>query len=132
MDSTRAKKILIVDDEPDVVAYLSTLFKDNNFDVITAMDGKEAYDKAVSQKPDIISLDITMPEESGLRTYRDLHENEATRDIPIIILTGVSYGYKSFERFLQTRKQVPPPAAFFEKPINRDELLSKVREILGI
>ena len=132
MDSTRAKKILIVDDEPYVVAYLRALFKDNGFEVITATDGKEAYDKAVSETPDIISLDITMPEESGLRTYKDLQENEATRDIPVIVVTGISYGHKSFERFLQTRKQFPPPAAFFEKPIDRDELLKKTREILGM
>lgn len=132
MDPTRAKKILIVDDEPDVVAYLCSFFEDNGFEVIPAYNGKEAFDKAVSEKPDLISLDITMPEESGLRTYRDLQETEATKDIPVVIVTGVSYGYKSFERFMQTRKQFKSPAGFFEKPIDRDELLAKVKGILGM
>jgi hypothetical protein len=73
-----------------------------------------------------------MPEESGIRCYRDLCENESTKNIPVVIVTGVSYGFKSFERFLSTRKQVPPPAAFFEKPIDHDELLKKTKELLGI
>lgn len=125
------KKILVVDDEPDVVTYLQTLFEDHGYAVITAETGKEAYEKAVREKPDLITLDITMPEESGLRCYRDLSENEATGRIPVFVITGVSYGYKSFERFISSRRQVPPPAAFFEKPIERDELLDKTKEVLG-
>lgn len=132
MGNTTAKKVLVVDDEPDVITYLNALFEDNGFDVISATNGKEAFDLAQKEKPDIISLDITMPEESGLRAYRDLQENPVTKGIPVIIVTGVSYGYKSFEKFLQTRRQVKPPAAFFEKPIDREELLSKVKEILGM
>ena len=126
------KKILVVDDEQDILTYLQALYEDNGFTVITAMTGKEAFAKATAERPDLITLDITMPEESGLRCYRDLCSNEKTKDIPVIIVTGVSYGYKSFETFLASRKQVPPPAAFFEKPIEREELLQKTREILGI
>lgn len=125
------KKILVVDDEPDVVTYLQTLYEDNGFDVITAGTGKEAFEKASNEKPDLITLDITMPEESGIRCYRDLCGDDATKHIPVIVVTGVSYGYKSFEKFISTRKQVPPPAAFFEKPIERELLLKKTRELLG-
>lgn len=129
MNANLMKKILIVDDDPDVVTYLSAFFEDNGFAVISAVNGKEAFDKAVNDRPDLISLDITMPEESGVRTYRDLQETESTRDIPVIIVTGIS---SDFKRFIETRRQVKPPAGYFEKPIDRDELLRKVREILGM
>lgn len=128
MDETSAKKILIVDDEPDVIIYLSTFFEDNGFIAVSAQNGQEAFDKAVGEKPDVITLDITMPQESGVRAYRDLREAEATKNIPVIIVTGIS---SDFKRFIETRKQVKPPDGYFEKPIDRDELLARVKEILA-
>lgn len=123
------KKILIVDDEPDVLAYLGTFLEDNGFQVLTAVNGKEAFDQALTQQPDLITLDITMPEESGVRAFRDLQEHKATGAIPVVIVTGIA---SDFKRFLETRKQVKPPAAYFEKPIDRDALLTKVKQILGM
>ncbi len=123
------KKILIIDDEEDVRTYLSTFFTDNGFSAISAVDGKEGIQKAVAEKPDIITLDISMPEESGVRALRDLQNNEVTKNIPVIIVTGVSTDIK---RFIESRKQVHPPEGFFEKPIDRDELLKKVKELLKI
>ena len=121
------KKILIVDDEEDVRRYLGTFFKDNGFLAITAVDGKEGVQKAADEKPDLITLDVSMPEESGVRALRDIQNNEVTKDIPVIIITGVSLDFK---RFIETRKQVHPPEGYFEKPVDRDELLKKVKELL--
>ena len=121
------KKILIIDDEEDVITYLSTLFTDNGFSAISAVDGKEGIEKAVAEKPDLITLDVSMPEESGVRALRDLQNNEVTKNIPVIIVTGVSTDIK---RFIESRKQVHPPEGFFEKPIDRDKLLKKVKELL--
>jgi CheY-like chemotaxis protein len=121
------KKILIIDDEEDVITYLSTFFIDSGFSAISAVDGKEGVQKAVAEKPDIITLDISMPEESGVKALRDLQNNEVTKNIPVIIVTGVSADIK---RFIESRKQVHPPEGFFEKPIDRDELLKKVKELL--
>ncbi len=123
------KKILIVDDDMDIVKYLTTFLEDSGFQVITAYDGKEGYEKAVSEKPDLITLDITMPVESGVRAIRDIQENDATMNIPVFIITGVS---KEFENFISTRKQVHPPIAYFEKPIDRDLLLKRIKDILSI
>jgi CheY-like chemotaxis protein len=92
-----------------------------------AADGKEGFEKVKLNKPDLITLDITIPEESGVRMYRDLHQDAETAKIPVIIVTGVSH---EFKRFIETRRQVPPPAGYFEKPINREEFLGKVKEIL--
>lgn len=129
MTANAKKKILIVDDEPDVVVYLKALLEDNGFDTITAVNGKEGMEKTLADKPDLITLDITMPEESGVRMFRDLQANDATKNIPIVIITGVSF---EFKRFIETRRQVEPPTAYFEKPIDREELLAKIREILSV
>ena len=122
------KKILIIDDEDDVITYLSTLFIDNGYEVTSANDGKVGVQKAIAENPDLITLDISMPEESGVRTLRDLQTNDVTKNTPVIIVTGVSTDIK---RFIESRKQVHPPEGFFEKPIDRDKLLEKVKELIA-
>jgi CheY-like chemotaxis protein len=122
------KKILIIDDEEDVITYLSTLFIDNDYEVTSANDGKVGVQKAIAENPDLITLDISMPEESGVRTLRDLQTNEVTKNTPVIIVTGVSTDIK---RFIESRRQVHPPEGFFEKPIDRDKLLEKVKELIA-
>jgi len=122
------KKILIIDDEEDVITYLSTLFTDNGYEVTSANDGKVGVDKAIAENPDLITLDISMPEESGVRTLRDLQTNQVTKNTPVIIVTGVSADIK---KFIESRKQVHPPEGFFEKPIDRDKLLEKVQELIA-
>ena len=112
--------------EEDIRRYLGTLFEDNGYTAITADDGKEGVRKAVEEKPDLITLDVSMPEESGVRALRDIQSNESTSEIPVIIITGVSIDFK---RFIETRKQVHPPEGYFEKPVDRDELLKKVEEL---
>jgi len=124
---TDGKKILIIDDEEDVLTYLSVFFADNGFNVLEAQNGKEGVEKAFSEKPDIITLDVSMPEESGVKALRELQENKITRNTPVIIVTGVA---SDFKRFIETRKQVHPPEGYFEKPVDRDELLRKVKELL--
>lgn len=122
------KTILVVDDECDVLDYLTTFFEDHGYGTLTARDGEEGMAEARARTPDLITLDITMPNESGVRMFRDLQGDPRTADIPVIIVTGIS---SEFQRFIRTRKQVKPPAAYFEKPIDRDALLSAVRTALG-
>ena len=122
------KKILIVDDEPDIVEWFSTLFEDNGYDTISARDGFDGFEKAESEMPDLITLDITMDKESGVKMYRKLHDSEKTNKIPVIMITGVD---PQFKKFIENRKQVDPPAAYFEKPVDKDELLNKIKELIG-
>ena len=122
------KTILIVEDEADEVAYLTALFSDNGFVVLSAANGQEGLEKARSERPDLITLDISMPAESGVRMFRELQSDPATAEIPVIIITGVSH---EFKRFIETRRQVGPPAGYFEKPVDRDALLAKVNELLA-
>lgn len=122
------KKILVVDDEPDVVRWLTLLFENNGYETVSAVNGKEGFNKAEAETPDLIFLDVSMPEESGIKMYRKLSESSTTSSIPVVMLTGVS---PEFERFIGSRKQVNPPAAYFEKPVDDKELLAKVAELLG-
>lgn len=136
MADGQKKKILVVDDEPDVVTYLTSLLEDNGYIVISAVDGKEAMEKTRSEAPDLVTLDISMPEKSGVRFYREVKGDATLKDIPIIIVTGVESTQdggtgKDFERFLSTRKSVPPPDAFIQKPIEEAELLGAVKRLLG-
>lgn len=126
--NAQAKTILIVDDEHSVIAYLRALLEDNGYSVLAATNGKEGFDKALSDHPDLILLDITMPEESGVRMFRKLQENPETEGIPVFIVTGISHDFKGF---IESRKQVHPPAAYFDKPVDKEELLVKIRETLA-
>jgi DNA-binding response OmpR family regulator len=127
-DRNEAMTILIVDDKPDAVTYLRTFLEHNTFAVITAGDGKEGFEKAKFWHPDLITLDITMPEESGVRLLRNLQQDTDTAGIPIVIVTGASH---EFKRFIETRKRLRPLADYFEKPIDREQFLARINEILS-
>jgi DNA-binding response OmpR family regulator len=127
MKDSEPHTILIVDDEPDVLSYLGAFFEDHGLKVLTARDGKDGFEKVRLFHPDLITLDISMPEESGVRMFRDLQEDPASVDIPVVIITGIS---SDFKRFIETRKHVRPPAGYFEKPVEREQLLAKVEELL--
>ena len=130
---SKKKTILILDDEPHVVTYLSTLLEDNGYDTVSASNGIEGMKQIEKQRPDLITLDITMPEQSGIRFYRDLRENAELGSIPVIVVTAVT-GYggdpEPFEKFLSSRKQIPPPQGFLSKPIDQQEFLELVEELL--
>ena len=122
------KKILIVDDDPDIVEGFVAFFEDNGYATISAADGRTAFELAKSENPDLITLDITMDQESGMRALSNLQKTEETSSIPIIIITGVSSNLK---QFIERSKQVKMPEGYMEKPVERDELLKKVRNLIG-
>jgi len=132
-DSPSAKKVLIVDDEPDVSGYLEMLLKDGGYDTVVAEDGAAALDLVRSEAPDLVTLDISMPKASGTRFYREVKTDPALAAIPVIIVTAVT-GYggdeRGYEKFLSRSSMVPPPEGFFPKPIEREEFLAKVNEVL--
>jgi CheY-like chemotaxis protein len=132
--SEAKKKILILEDEPDVVTYLKTLLEDYGYATDSAVNGWEGMQKAKASPPDLITLDISMPEKSGIRFYREVKDDPRLSKVPVVVVTGVTgFGRnpEDFRRFLETRKQVPPPDAFLAKPIDRDELLQVIRDLLA-
>ena len=128
------KKILVVDDEPHVVTYLETLLQDNGYATTSASNGKEAMQRIQEERPDLVCLDVSMPEESGVRCYRNLKENPELSSIPVVIVTAVT-GYggdpEPFKHFISTRKQVPPPDGYLSKPIDKQEFLDTVAKALS-
>lgn len=126
------KKILVVDDEPSMLTYLSTLFEDNGYQAITAASAQEALEEARRQEPDLITLDLLMPEKTGIKLYRDLKKDERLSRIPVIIVTGFTSGnfpMIDFRKFIYERS-IPGPQGFVEKPVDPKSLLTEVKKAL--
>ena len=118
-------KILIVDDEEDTRVYLETLFRKAGYETATASDGEEAMRLVTASLPDLITLDILMPRQSGLTFFELIRDKEGFQDVPIIVLSGVTRHRDFFDpadRIGQT--------LFVDKPIDPDDLLEKVRQLL--
>ena len=128
------KKVLIVDDEPDIVRYLEMILQDNGYETDTAGNGNEAMEKVRKNRPDLVTLDISMPEASGTRFYKELKTDPELSDTPVFIVTGVTglggdpYAY---EKFISHRRLVPVPEGYFPKPIDRDAFIEAVKEQLA-
>jgi len=132
---TDSAKILVVDDEQDVCTYLSRLFRENGYAVDCARDGEEAAAAVAREPPDLITLDLSMPNKSGVRFYRELKSDESLRQIPVVLVTGVTGPGGNPEdtvRFYSTRRHVPPPEGFMPKPVDPDEMLALVKRLIGV
>jgi CheY-like chemotaxis protein len=128
------KKILIVDDEPDIVSYLEMILQDNGYETLVAGNGNEALERVRSEKPDLVTLDISMPEASGTRFYKEVKTDPELAGIPVFIVTGVTGmgGDKyAYENFISNRSLVPAPEGYFPKPIEREEFVKAVNEVLA-
>ncbi len=122
-----ARAVLVVDDDPDARDFLATVLRDHGFSATTAKDGAEAIAMIEQARPDLVTLDITMPEKSGVAVYRKLKEDDQLKSIPIIIITGVSDDFRSF---ISSRRQVPPPEGYISKPVEVDPFVAMVRNLL--
>jgi CheY-like chemotaxis protein len=127
MTST-ARKILVVDDEPDMRTFLTTVLEDNGYRHESAKDGEEAMALIEADPPDLIALDVTMPNKSGVSVYRTLKNDDRYKDIPIIFITGVT---DEFKKFISSRRQVPPPEGYISKPVNHDDFLAMIEKLLA-
>lgn len=115
-----AKKILIIDDDPEILVYLKELFQDNGYDTVTAPNGVEGLEKALAERPDLITLDMDMPEKGGTLFYAGLRKEEGVRETPVIVVSGVG------PRPPALKKGVP----VISKPIDSAKLMQLVEEAL--
>lgn len=117
-------KILVIDDEPEVVELLKKRLERIGYQVITATDGMGGFKKACEQKPDLILLDIIMPEVDGLAVLRRLRAEEATCEIPVIMVTAKGRTDSIFEaqRYRATD--------YIIKPFQWSELLKLIKRYL--
>ena len=128
-----SKKILVVDDEPDAVEFVTEILSDlKGGSVISAADGIEGLEKAKTEGPDLIVLDVQMPRKDGFSMFSDLKQDPVTKDIPVIMLTGVTarMGLK-FSAEDMGEYMGAEPEAYIEKPIDPGALLQAAEKILG-
>ncbi len=121
------KKILIADDEPDVLAILEKKLKQNDFDVLALSKSKEIIAKVKSFRPDLLILDIVMPDMNGYAVGITLRQDESTKRMPIIFMTGKDLEYSG----MQKRADDLGCCDVINKPCTFDELLAKVKIAIG-
>ncbi|MEA3358770.1 MAG: response regulator [Thermodesulfobacteriota bacterium] len=129
-----AKKVLNVEDDPDIRTFVATVLEENGYTPIMAKDGEEGIKKLREEKPDLVILDILMPKQSGIKMYHDLKTDESLKDIPVVMLSGVSR-----RTFLRSQaaltefgdETVPEPQAYLEKPVEPEDLAETLKKILG-
>ena len=146
------KQILIIDDDHNAVKYLTALLGEHGYDPVTASDGAEGLQKIQQAKPDLIVLDVMMPKKSGFVLFKQLKQDNAYKDIPILMLTGVAgvleelkdQQYKTLEKPYDSLREslkkkidemredgLVRPEMFMDKPVDPDAFIIKVRELLG-
>lgn len=124
MSQATRKKILLVDDSGTILMMEKMILAREPYDVVTAKDGKEAVEKAASEQPDLILLDVVMPQLTGFEVLQKLRSQEATKATPVILVTtrgeaaNVEAGYAE------------GCSDYVTKPINSAELLAKIHNYL--
>ena len=129
-----SKKVLVVDDDPDVRLFSVTVLEENGYTPLEAEDGESGLKMIKSEKPDLVILDVLMPRQSGVRLYRELKTSKALKDVKIIILSGIAK-----KTFMRSQKaltefggaQIPEPEIYLEKPVEPDELADVIKKVLG-
>lgn len=127
------KKVLVVDDDPDVRLFSITVLEENGYTPLEATNGEEGMQLIRQENPDLVILDVLMPRESGIRLYRQMKTDKKLEKIPIIILSGITR-----RSFLRSQKaltefggeEVPEPQTYLEKPVEPEELAAAIKAVL--
>ena len=119
------RKILVVDDEPQIVRLLALRLKAKKFDVVSAYDGYQCVQVAKEELPDLILLDIKMPLGGGIKAFEKMKSISSTSNIPVIFITAFPS--------VKVKKLVMEMGAedFVSKPFNSDLLIDKINKVLG-
>ncbi len=120
-------KILVVDDEADARAFICTVLADHGATVVEARDGDEALETARRERPDLITLDITMPGKDGGEVFQELRKDPEIKNTPVCIISA----HPDLRRLIYQRT-VPPPDGYLDKPTDEKGLLMNVRKTLSL
>lgn len=118
------KTVLVVDDEIHIVHVVAIKLRNNGYEVVSADNGADALDLALTEKPDIIVTDYQMPIMTGLELVENLRRNEETRDIPVIMLTARSFAIE------QEQQDALKISGCLSKPFSPKELLGNIEDVL--
>lgn len=126
------KTVLIADDEFEMHVFVQAVLEPDGHQILTASDGAAALKTARAEHPDLVILDVQMPKKSGFDVFEELRRDEATRSIPIIMLTGINQrpGPK-FSAKDMTLYYESSPDAFIEKPVDPATLRDTVNRLLN-
>jgi two-component system phosphate regulon response regulator PhoB len=129
-----SKKVLVVDDDPDVRLFNVTVVEENGYTPLEASNGEEGLKILKEEQPDLVILDVLMPRQSGIRLYRELKTDKSLKDIKVILLSGIAE-----KTFLRSQKaltefggeEIPAPEIYLEKPVEPEELAEAIKKFLG-
>ena len=119
-----AKKVLVVDDEPEMLNLMKFTLEQGKYDVVPCDTGRNAWAAIIDNKPDLILLDVMLPGIDGYSLQIKISQDDVTKGIPIVIMTALEPSRTLFKKFEQVK-------GFMTKPFKTDELLQKVEEIIG-
>lgn len=128
------KKVLVVEDEMDMRVFITTLLETSGYKPVVAQNGEEGFDKATSDKPDLILLDVMMPKEGGIQLYRRLKTDPSLSHIPVVVISAISKKtfFHSQKMLDEARGQsLPEPEGYIEKPPDADELLQEIERVFS-
>ncbi|MBU4264222.1 MAG: response regulator [Proteobacteria bacterium] len=139
------KKILVVDDEPDIRTFISAVLEEHGYETIGANNGVEGLELLRKETPDLVLLDLMMPKKSGISMFQELRKDPNLSNIPVVVQTGVSevtgVDFRNFmyqqplrdeKKFVESTglTKYTIPDGYIEKPIDPDELIKAVKKAL--
>jgi two-component system alkaline phosphatase synthesis response regulator PhoP len=124
----KGRKILVVDDEEDARTLISSILEDNGATTVQAENGDQAIEMARSEKPDLMTLDLSMPGKSGVDVFVIVRKDPELCDIPICIITG----RPEMRKLIYERPAGSPPEGYMDKPFTEKALMRNVRKILDL
>ena len=125
-----AKKILVIDDDPDLVEATTMILKSRHYDVIAAYGGVEGLEKAKAENPDLIVLDVMMPDKDGYTLCKELKADPALNPIPVLLLTAV-VSHISTTRYSHQMGMETEADDYMDKPVDPAELAKRIEVLLS-
>ncbi len=125
-----AKKILVVDDDPDLVEATTIILKTKQYDVVPAYGGVEGLEKARTEKPDLIVLDVMMPDKDGYTVCKELKADAVLSAIPVLLLTAV-VSHIPTTRYSHQMGMETEADDYIDKPVDPAELVKRIEALLS-
>ena len=123
------KRVVIIDDEPDVLDYLSTALTNSGFEVFSASNSLEGLKMIKEHRPDLVCLDILMPGKTGISIFKEIKLDDEFKNIPVLIISGLNKDELFNEK---EYKELEPPEGYIEKPIDLDNFIEETRRITRV
>jgi CheY-like chemotaxis protein len=129
-----SKKVVLVDDEEDIVLYLQTALEDAGLVALTASNASDGLELIREEAPDLVCLDILMPGESGMSLFQKLRSDPTLKEIPVLITSGLNISKELGDidyRLLPDGTRLPEPEGIVEKPLTAEQFIAAVTSLIG-